>query len=266
MGRTWPEAERAGTRRLRPLAALLLFFACLCLVAVTVAIIGVMLADQLRARDTNPDPNRAPSVVAADSSVTAGSALDVLDALPVKGRAAKTGYDRVGQFGEAWADVDRNGCDTRNDVLARDLTDVRRSNDCKVLSGELADGYSGKTIRFERGADTSPLVQIDHVVALSDAWQKGAQQLTAAQRLTLANDPLNLMAVDGQTNTAKGDGDAATWLPPTDGFRCEYVARQISVKATYGLWVTRAEQEAIRRVLATCPEQRAYTSQFTPAA
>ena len=108
-----------------------------------------------------------------------------------------------------------------------------------------------------RGQGTSELVQIDHVVALSDAWQKGAQQLDPAARERFANDPLNLLAVDGTANRQKSDGDAATWLPPRKGFRCDYVARQVSVKAAYGLWVTAAERDAIARVLATCPDQPA---------
>jgi hypothetical protein len=130
----------------------------------------------------------------------------------------------------------------------------------------LADPYTGTTISFVRGSTTSTAVQIDHVVALSDAWQKGAQQLTADQRTAFANDPLNLQATDGPTNIKKGDGDAATWLPPNKGFRCEYVARQISVKATYGLWVTQAEHDAMARILGDCSGQLAPTNQQPPTA
>ena len=211
-------------------------------------------------------PPDGASVVAADTSATTGTALAVLATLAVKGRAPKTGYDRVGQFGTAWLDVDRNGCDTRNDILARDLLDAAKSGPCRVLSGILNDPYSGKTISFIRGNTTSTLGQIDHVVALSDAWQKGAQQLTAAQPISLANDPLNLWAVDGAINQAKSDGDAATWLPPQKSFRCEYAARQISVKATYGLWVTTAEHDALAGILQACPDQPAVSSTFTPTA
>ena len=98
-------------------------------------------------------------------------------------------------------------------------------------------------------------MQIDHVVALSDSWQKGAQQWDAATREAFANDPLNLLAVDGPLNQQKGDGDTATWLPPNKAFRCAYVARQVGVKYTYGLWVTQAEQDAMVRVLSTCPTE-----------
>ena len=200
--------------------------------------------------------------VAADSTTTATvQAADLLETLPVKGRAPKTGYERS-LFGPTWADVDQNGCDTRNDILNRDLTDITyvTSVPCTVKTGVLADPYTGTVINFVRGTTTSSAVQIDHVVALSDAWQKGAQQLTTEQRTAFANDPLNLQATDGPTNQQKGDGDAATWLPPAKGFRCEYVARQVSVKARYNLWVTQAEHDAIAGILATCPGQPAPTT------
>jgi hypothetical protein len=135
-----------------------------------------------------------------------------------------------------------------------------------VQSGTLADPYTGATINFLRGTATSSDVQIDHVVALSDAWQKGAQPLTTEQRTAFANDPLNLQSTDGPTNMKKGDGDAATWLPPNKGFRCEYVARQISVKATYSLWVTQAEHDAMAKILADCSGQLAPTNEKAPAA
>ena len=175
----------------------------------------------------------------------------------MKGRAPKTGYSRD-QFGPAWADTDHNGCDQRNQVLARDLTGVRfkqATRPCVVLSGTLRDPYTGATIAFTRGQGTSEAVQIDHVVALSDAWQTGAQQLDATTRELLATDLGNLLAVDGPTNQSKGDGDAATWLPPAKGYRCAYVARQVAVKTRYKLWVTAAERDAIARVLASCPAQ-----------
>ena len=186
------------------------------------------------------------------------SAAAVLATLPVKGRAPQTGYDRD-RFGPGWVDVDHNGCDTRNDVLARDLTGetfVAGTRDCVVATGTLADPYSGRTIAFQRGQTTSDDVQIDHVVALSDAWQKGAQKWDASKRIALANDPLNLLAVDAGRNRSKGDGDTATWLPPHKAYRCTYVARQVAVKKKYGLWVTGAEKDAMKKVLSTCPGQR----------
>ncbi len=201
-----------------------------------------------------------PSVTVAPRPVVApaGSALATLARLPVKGRAPRTGYSRA-EFGRAWTDVDRNGCDTRNDILRRDLRGVvlkPGTRGCVVLAGFLPDPYTGATIRFVRGVGTSSLVQIDHVVALGDAWQKGAQRLPLARRTAFANDPLNLLAVGGSVNQRKGDGDAATWLPPRHAYRCAYVARQVAVSAKYGLWVTLAERDAMRRVLSTCPAQR----------
>ncbi|MUK01337.1 DUF1524 domain-containing protein [Vibrio cholerae] len=215
--------------------------------------------------DTVPDAAgtpRAPS----DQPAFDTTALALLETLAIKGRAPKTGYDRE-EFGQAWADVDRNGCDTRNDMLNRDLTDIVHTNSvpCKVQSGVLDDPYTGSIIAFLRGQSTSTEVQIDHVVALSDAWQKGAQQLTFDQRVAFANDPLNLQSTDGPTNQQKGAGDAATWLPPNTGYRCEYVARQVSVKATYTLWVTQAEHDAMVRVLSDCNGILAPTNQVAPS-
>lgn len=195
----------------------------------------------------------------------AGTALATLATLPVKGRAPATGYQRTEDFGAAWLDVDRNGCDTRDDILARDLTGTTRQGRCRVLSGTLADPYTGRTIHFVRGQQTSALVQIDHVVALQNAWVTGAQQLSREQRVRLANDPLNLLAVDGAANQRKSNGDAATWLPAEKSFRCEYVARQVSVKAVYRLWVTRAEHDAIARILSACPSQPVEPSALPPA-
>jgi hypothetical protein len=180
----------------------------------------------------------------------------VLATLTVQGRGPKTGYERD-QFGAAWSDVDRNGCDTRDDVLNRDLGAKRwrpGTHDCVVIAGVLHDPYTGRRIVFAK-ADAEA-VQIDHVVALSDAWQKGAAQWDATRRRAFANDPLNLLAVDGPANSQKGDGDAATWLPPRRAYRCRYVARQVAVKAKWKLAVTTAEHDAIARVLARCPQQR----------
>ncbi len=189
-------------------------------------------------------------------------AVTVLANLSVKGRAPLTGYARA-RFGPAWTDANddplgHNGCDTRDDVLQRDLTATTLravTRRCVVLSGSLHDPYTGRVIEFVRGPQSAK-VQIDHVVALGDAWQTGAQFWTQRTRTNLANDPLELLAVDGSTNESKGDGDAATWLPPDRSYRCAYVARQIAVKARYRLWMTGAEHDAAARVLTTCPGQR----------
>ena len=201
-----------------------------------------------------------PSVTTAAEQP--GLATAVLQTLPVKGRAPKTGYTRD-QFGQAWADVDRNGCDTRNDMLKRDLAAIvykAGTRNCVVFSGTLLDRYSGESIDFVRGNVTSMAVQIDHVVALSNAWQTGAFKLTVEQRTSLANDPLNLFAVKGSLNLQKSDGDAATWLPPLKSFRCAYVAQQIAVKAKYSLWVVPPEKAAMVAILAKCQGQKVPTA------
>ena len=179
-----------------------------------------------------------------------GQTVAVLDTLPVKGRAPMTGYSRE-EFGPDWSDVNRNGCDTRNDILTRDLSGTEIVN-CVVQRGVLSDPYSGETVQFTRGPVSSMDVQIDHVVALANAWQTGAFRWPREKRERFANDPRNLLAVRGDLNLQKGDGDAATWLPPRKSFRCEYVERQIQVKAAYQLWVTEPEKAAMMRVMATC--------------
>ncbi len=177
-------------------------------------------------------------------------ALEGLNRLEIKGRAPKTGYERS-QFGDGWAKV--NGCTTREIILYRDLTNTVLDGACKIISGTLLDPYTGEKIEFSK--ERSSEVQIDHVIALSDAWQKGAQLLSDERRVQLANDPLELIAVSGAENQAKSDGDAATWLPKNKSFRCEYIARQIAVKLKYSLWVTQAEYDAMKSVLNNCPGQ-----------
>lgn len=203
---------------------------------------------------SNPElwQSAPPLPVSSQPGAASGKAADALNTLAVKGRAPKTGYART-QFGNGWAVS--GGCDTRNSILNRDLTGVSLNDKCQVTRGVLDDPYTGKKIEFLRGANTSANVQIDHVVALGDAWQKGAQLLSTAEREHLANDPLELLAVDGPANQQKSDGDAATWLPSNRPFRCQYVARQIAVKQKYQLWVTQAEKDAMSRVLDACPGQ-----------
>lgn len=219
--------------------------------------------------DAAPSPSVAAALLTAptgtETSETVATALAVLGGMPVKGRAAMTGYDRA-LFGQQWADVDRNGCDTRNDILKRDLTQPTfkpGTDDCVVLDGLLNDPYTGSVIDFGQAASSG--VQVDHVVALGDAWQKGAQQLDLDMRTEFANDPLNLLAVDGPTNLGKGNGDAATWLPPNKSFRCDYVARQTQVKAKYGLWMTQAEAVAIFDVLRECAGRVEPSTSASPA-
>ena len=187
---------------------------------------------------------------ATNSHSATNDALTALNKLEVKGRAPKTGYTRS-QFPH-WSDPDRNGCDARNDILKRDLTNITYKSgtrDCKVIAGQLLDPFSGKVITF---STTKVVIDIDHVVSLSNAWQTGAAYFDKNTRLLIANDPINLLAVDAKLNRQKGDGDAATWLPPNKSFRCEYVAKQVAVKTKYQLWVTASEKSAIKEVLQSC--------------
>ncbi len=198
---------------------------------------------------------QSPSSVSTSLPPGSTAAIQALGKLAVRTQAPHTGYSRD-QFGSGWATVD--GCDTRNRILQRDLSDVAldTNDNCTVLTGSLkTDPYTGKMIPFIRGPGTSTAVQIDHVVALSDAWQTGAQNLTPEVRKDLANDPLELLAVDGPANQAKSDGDASEWLPPQKNYRCRYVARQIAVKLKYMLWVTQPEYNAMKQTLAMCPNQ-----------
>jgi len=181
----------------------------------------------------------------------APKALEKLDEIEIKGRAPKTGYSR-NEFGNGWGQI--NGCDARNVILFRDLTDIEMRDNCVVASGTLHCPYTNKIIPFVRGENSSE-VHIDHVVALSDAWQKGAQSWDRDKRIAFSNDPMNLLAVDGPANQQKGDSDAASWLPSVKSFRCQFVARMVSVKLKWGLWNTQAETDAMRRVLETCPNE-----------
>jgi hypothetical protein len=206
---------------------------------------------------TTPTPAPTEAPVAQP-----GTALAVLDTLAVKELGPQSGYDREGQFGDSWIDVDWNGCDTRNDILRRDFEDITRQDDCLVYTGVIEDPYTGEVISFTRGRGTSNAVQIDHIVALSNAWKTGAPTWSQDKRVAFANDPLNLVAVDGPTNGSKGDDSADWWLPPKRSVWCWYVAHQVSVKSEYGLWVTPDEKVAMKQVLTMCPTQQAWTSDY----
>ncbi len=191
----------------------------------------------------------------AKGGAAAGTALAALETLTVKEEGSKDGYGRE-RFGSAWADVDGNSCGTRDDILKRDLAEVeyKDGDDCVVASGVLKDDpYSGEDVEFRRGASK---VDIDHLVSLSDAWKKGASEWEPAKRIAFANDPLNLLAVNASPNRAKGDGDAAKWLPPNKTYRCAYVAGQVAVKKKYEVWVTAGERDAMRTILDGCPEEK----------
>jgi len=226
---------------------------------IIISFISLILFCYLIIANTPNISTQAEQVVTENTSVIkptdniSSPAIKALVTLLIKGRAPKTDYSRD-QFGSSWNTT--GGCDTRNIILNRDLQNVVVDDTCHVISGTLNDPYTGKIISFVRGSETSSAVQIDHVVALGDAWQKGAQQLTSEKRVELANDPLELLAADGVSNQQKSDGDAATWLPSNKLFRCQYVARQIAVKQKYNLWVTQAEYDAINNILQTCPDQQ----------
>lgn len=243
---------------------------------------GILAALLALTACTGPGPGPdEPIVFAPPSSVAASSsaaltgvgtevppladARAAVDQLAVKGRAPKTGYsaDTRETLFPHWSDVDGDGCDTRAAILARDVvpgTAERDRGGC-VVGGEVIDPYTGAAIYEAPGRESE--VDIEHVVALSDAWQKGAQAWSPQQREAFANDPLNLMAVDDGQNQAHGDGDAATWLPPRREYWCDYVARQVAVKHFYGLWVTSAEHDAMARVLDRCPGHRLPTHEET---
>lgn len=193
----------------------------------------------------------------SDSSLgSVDDSAKALDQLPV----LQTHSDSVprysrDEFGQRWADVDRNGCDTRNDILRRDLRSLQMktsSPNCVVVGGILDDPYTGRTIDFHKGQDSSDQVQIDHVVALANAWSSGAWQWDAPRRQEFANDPTNLLAVDGNANQDKGASRADQWLPPNTRYRCAYVQRQIVVKTSWGLGVTTREKNAMKMVLDHC--------------
>lgn len=190
----------------------------------------------------------------AEEEDSAPRATEILEKLEVKGRAPKTGYSRE-EFYSGWPTVD--GCNLRQRILKREFGETAVLSGCDVMAGEFDEPYTGEHLVFKTREEISKGLQIDHVVALSDAWQKGAQYLAREVRREIATDPLNLLAVDAAANEQKSDGDAATWLPANKKFRCQYVARQVSVKYKYGLWVTEAEKAAILLILDSCPNERA---------
>ena len=201
----------------------------------------------------NEDLDYAATAV-TEADPNAPLATEILERLEVKGRAPKTGYTRE-EFYNGWPTVD--GCSLRQRIIKREFGESAVLDGCNVVAGEYEEPYTGEYKTFVAKEDISKGIQIDHVVALSDAWQKGAQYLSNEVRYNIATDPLNLLAVDAAANEKKSDGDAATWLPSNKKFRCQYVARQVSVKYKYTLWVTEAEKEAISKVLANCPNEPA---------
>ncbi|MCS5465667.1 HNH endonuclease family protein [Curtobacterium flaccumfaciens pv. betae] len=189
------------------------------------------------------------------STVSAAKALRDLRTLGISDAYVPAPYDRAA-FGQAWADTDHNGCDTRNDVLRRDLTAVVTkpgTNGCVVLSGTLHDPYTGRTIAFERGNTSSLAVQIDHRVPLSYAWRHGAASWTPQQRELFANDQAtNLVAVDGPANEEKSDSGPAEWMPTNTGDACNYAASFVTVATKWQLSISTDDKHALARTLTTC--------------
>ena len=222
-----------------------------------VAVLGLVLISLclvLVSSIINYQPAPTPSQPQGSSDSVQPLAMAELEKLEIREHQATDSYQRS-EFGSGWAAW--QSCDTRQKILARDLKNLQYSEDnCTVLSGVLDDPYTGKIINFTRGSGTSSAVQIDHVVALSNAWRTGAASWERSARISFANDDLELIAVDGAANNAKSSGDAAEWLPSNTAFRCQYIARQIAVKVKYLLWVTLAEYQAMRDVLSSCPDQR----------
>ena len=211
-------------------------------------------AESSSANNQNTDSQNANNHQNADNSQNTDKlATTVLEKLEIKGRAPKTGYART-EFYNNWPNVD--GCSLRQIIIKREVGDNAVMDGCDVVGGTFTEPYTGSTMTFYQKSDFSKKIQIDHIVALSDAWQKGAQYKSKDDRYKIATDPLNLIAADSSANQQKSDGDAATWLPPNKAFRCQYVARQVSVKYKSGLWVTQAEHDAIANILQSCPSEQ----------
>ncbi|MFF7204796.1 HNH endonuclease family protein [Streptomyces sp. NPDC008141] len=201
----------------------------------------------------NPDGTK-PGLAPISSEGDRAAARRLIEKVATKGRGPRTGYDRD-RFGYAWMDsadgvpLARNGCDTRNDLLARDGKEVRHrsGSDCVVVAMTLDDPYTGAVIDWRK--QDAMEVQIDHVVPLSYGWQLGAAQWPVKKRQQLANDPLNLLPVAGRANSSKSDSGPASWLPPNKSIRCSYAVRVSQVAVKYALPVTVADKEVM---LAQC--------------
>lgn len=163
-------------------------------------------------------------------------------------------YNRA-YFGKPWEDVDKNKCDTRNDILKRDLTQITykySNNNCIVKTGILKDPYSNETINFTQGYNTSLEVQIDHVIPLAQSWREGAYKWSDEKRVEFANDPDNLLAVKGSLNSSKSDKEITSWQPPYKNYLCTYVEKQIKIKIKYNLETDKKEFATFKNIIKTC--------------
>ena len=197
--------------------------------------------------------------LAVVSSVGIVGPAGVLDEIPSTTENPPTEYRREDDFGKAWLDVDGNYCDTRNDVLGLQLTDIEyvpvdeapsRCRRATVATGILDDPYTGQSIEFTR--ENPAAVQIDHIVPLSWAWQNGAWKWTQEERIAFANDPENLLAVDGTTNQSKGNKGPSQWLPANESFRCEYVERFTTMVGTHDLSLPDDDRASLTSLLTDC--------------
>jgi hypothetical protein len=201
----------------------------------------------------NPDGTKA-GLAAITSQADRQKARALIAKVATKGRGPKTGYARA-QFGPAWMDsapsvpFAHNGCDTRNDLLKRDGDHLRYrgTSKCVVAAMTLDDPYTGRAITWTKTKAST--VQIDHVMPLSYDWQMGAARWSKDKRESIANDPLNLLPVDGPSNGSKSDSGPASWLPPNKRIRCSYAVRVAQVSLKYALPVTAADKDTM---LAQC--------------
>lgn len=222
--------------------------------AIVIAVIAFAIWGYQRAQDTD---RAAPHVPVALLPVPGWEPLAALDALAVIDddvSLAETSYDRD-HFGQRWADVDRNGCDTRNDTLRRDLDELvvrEGTQGCVAQSGTLLDPYTGQEFSFERGTAHAGELHIDHIVALADAWHKGAEAWAEERRTEFANDPMNLVATLGYVNQSKGASDASSWVPPEENARCGFAVHVVWVKEQYELAVATGEAATLEQLLSTC--------------
>lgn len=204
----------------------------------------------------------------AELSSAAQAALQALDGIDVTPATRIPAYNRKEQFtpggkGTSWPDIAGTGCNTRDDILAAQLTNVVRNEKCQVVTGTLDDPYTGNVIDFERDVTVngkkvggnSMAVQIDHKYPLKKFWEGGAWKWTLEERVAAANDPLNLVASDGPANNFKSAKGPSEWMPSTSGnaaYDCTFATDVVTVLVKYDLTATKADIASLRSTLTTC--------------